>query len=221
MMAHLKKIAAAVAAVFGLGVGHAAVTVIPTGDTAFVNESIGTTLNGTSIAFPTSGDPSLVFGPGDEPDLSAAAAILGDWLGTPPTLNMATGWSATETTVPSSWTVGTEIALVYEFEVTQSLTDVIASVGVDNGVFVWIDGVFVGGQMQPGTAIPGEYMFDLGSLGVGTHYLAFLLEDHGGATGFDLEVTAEVGQEVPLPFGALLFGTGLVAFRLKRAKRQA
>lgn len=210
----VKSVAACAAATFGFA--HAAV-IIPAGDTAYVNQSIGNLLDGTSAAFPTASDPSQTFGPTQAPDLSAAASVLGGWLGTPPDFSTGTGWSMGEVAVPTFWTVGTEIALVYEFTTAMNYVNVMASIGVDNGVFVWLDGNFIGGRMDPGGAPAGEYQFDLGSLSIGTHYLAILLEDHGGATGFNLAVNGDVDMNpIPVPMGAVLFATGLAFFGLRR-----
>ncbi|MEM9810465.1 MAG: VPLPA-CTERM sorting domain-containing protein [Pseudomonadota bacterium] len=213
-----KAVAASAAALIGFA---NAATLIPQGDTAFVNQSIGTALNGTdpNNAFPTIGDPLLSFGPSDAPDLSAATSILGDWLDVPPNFATGSGWSATEVAAPTNWTVGTEIAMVYAFDAAEDFTNAVASIGVDNGVFVWLNGSFIGGELAPGGAPVGEYSFSLGDIGMGTHYLAVLLEDHGGATGFNLEVTADAVRDmdpIPLPAGAVLFASGLALLRRGR-----
>ncbi len=172
----------------------AQVTIVTTDDPAFVNDQIGTLLNGTSSVngkphFPVSGDPAQNFGPGEAPDLSAAAAVLGDWLDPVSPDFSAPGWS--QISSPTiNWAVNTEIALAYAFEV-QAITGLVAEVGVDNGVYVWLNGEFIGGRMRPGFAVPGEHTFDLGDLPAGSHHVQFILEDHGTTNGFDLKLVAD------------------------------
>ena len=55
----------------------------------YYNDSLGTILDGTAPEFPLpyfsgGGDPDIY--PADEPDLTAAAAVLGDWLAPNPVL---------------------------------------------------------------------------------------------------------------------------------------
>jgi hypothetical protein len=67
----------------------------------------------------------------------------------------------------------------------------VAEFGVDNGMFVWLDGEFIGGALRPGGVVLGEHTFNLGDLGAGTHYLQLLLEDHGLTNGFAVRKTAD------------------------------
>ena len=195
-----------------------AVQLVTTLDPGFYNNSIGTLLNGTSSAFPILGDPSLDFGPGDAPDLSAAASVLGGWLNPVPDLENGF-WSEDPISVPNSWTAGTEVAVVYVFE-TGGIEDLVGRFGVDNGIFVWLDGVFIGGALRPGGVSLGEHTFNLGDLEPGTHYLQLLLEDHGAASGYAVDISAEVflpppppppPSQNPAPGALLLFAAGLAA----------
>ena len=161
----------------------------------FYNQAIGTALNGSSPLFPTSGDPTI--DPAPEPDVSPAAAILGDWLGSPNALNG--NWTGPQN-IPSGWTIGTETAIVYPFEATQGLTDFLIEVGVDNGAFVWLDGVYLGGKLSPGGVVLGELTLSVASVAPGLHFLQVLREDHGGNSGFSIRVTAE-------PSGPLVYCT--------------
>ncbi|MDJ0847119.1 MAG: hypothetical protein QNK04_01930 [Myxococcota bacterium] len=103
------------------------------------------------------------------------------------------------------------MAIVYEFQAA-ALEEWEASFGSDNGIYVWLDGVFQGGAIAQGGASLGEHVFDLGTPGEGTHYLQVLLEDHGGRTGYAVSVTS-----VPEPGSATLFVLGLIG--LARAAR--
>jgi len=175
------------------------------------NSGIGTALNGTDPFFvsPGGGDPTVVLGTGEQPDLSAAATELGDWLSNPaaPT---GTGWSAGPVSIPATWTVETETAIIYEIDGgATGLTGVTASIGVDNGILAWLDGNFLGGAQRPGGAFAGEYTFVLGDLAAGKSYFQLLREDHGGGTGFRISVTGETAAPVPLPAAGVLLLAGL------------
>jgi hypothetical protein len=97
-----------------------------------------------------------------------------------------------------------------------------AAFGVDNGLFVWLNGVFLGGRLDPGGAIPGEYVFDLGTLAPGNSYLQVLREDHGRSTGWIVSVTGEVAPDpsvIPLPAPAVLLLGGLAALAAAARRR--
>src|SRR5690606_33314860 len=122
-----------IAALTALTVSTAAnaVVLVQTSDSGFYNNSIGTSLNGTnggeSGPFPVSNDSNLTFA--TAPDLSAASSELGNWLTDP--LNLNSNWSFLAS-IPNSWTPGTEVAVMYQFN-TLGATNVVASFGVDNG----------------------------------------------------------------------------------------
>jgi hypothetical protein len=188
---------------------NAAVVLVETSDPGFLNESLGTILNDTSAAFPGAvGDPNLDFP--IAPDLSAAAGILGGWLNQPIPDLSAPGWSTTLVTVPSSWQVETEIAFVYPF-VSGGITNLVGEFGVDNGIFVWLDGNYVGGALRRGGVFLGEHTFILGDLDAGSHFLQVLLEDHGSVNGFQVLITADevLPPIVPIPAAVWLFGSAL------------
>lgn len=188
-----------------------AVLLVQTSDSGFYNNSIGTVLNGTNGGetgpFPVSNDSNLDFS--TAPDLSAANTALGNWLTDP--LNLNANWSFLAS-IPNTWTVGTEVAVVYQFN-TLGATNVVASFGVDNGIFAWLDGSYIGGARRAGGVIPGEHVFTVGDLAAGTHFLQLLLEDHGSTNGYAVEITADTfvpGPPVPVPPAVWLFGSGLL-----------
>lgn len=193
----------------GAGTAHADV-LIDNATTGYYNAGIGTLLNGTSSAFPTNTDPVLNFN--TAPDLSAAATQLGDWLAPNPTLTTpGATWSASPMAIPSTWTVGTETAILYTLGGPNvALQNVVVSIGVDNGVFAWLDGVFLGGFLRPGGASPGEHVFNLGNLSAGTHRLQILREDHGGLTGWTILANG-TPVVVPEPSSVALSLIGMAA----------
>ena len=206
-----------------------AVTLIDGSTTGAYNASLGTILDYGASCLPTpnqfplansaSGDPSLTITLA--PDLSAASAALGNWLGNTITPS-GTGWSGGPVAIPASWAVNTETAIIYQFSVTPGVDNLVtASFGVDNGIFLWLDGTFIGGELRPGGASPGEHVFGLGSLSGGTHYLQVLREDHGGGTGYVVSVTGAPGAAVPEPGTLAILGVGLAGLGIAQRRRPA
>jgi hypothetical protein len=204
-----------------------AATVIDNSTPGNYNIGIGTVLNGTNLVppgltymfpydyqsapgvnpTPFGQDPLLVIT--TPPDLTAAAAALGNWLTTP--LTPGGTWGGIQP-IPSSWAVNTETAVIYGF--SGALQNVVASFGIDNGIFVWLDGVFIGGNLSPGGSTLGEHTFNLGNLSAGNHFLQLLREDHGAVADFDILVTttsrpSDIGPVVPIPGALILLLSGL------------
>jgi hypothetical protein len=205
----------------GLAVQASAVVLVQTSDPGFYNNQIGTVLNGTNGGetgpFPVSNDSNLDFG--SEPDLSAAGAALGNWLTDP--LHLNANWSFLSS-IPNSWQVGTEVAVIYQFD-TLEATNVVARFGVDNRIFVWLDGAYIGGARRGGGVSLGEHTFALGDLTAGTHFLQLLLEDHGTTNGYAVEITADTftpgPPPVPEPFAVALRAAGGLALAGRASRR--
>lgn len=171
----------------------AAIILVQTSDPGFYNNNLGTVLNlsntGTDTCaepFPVSNDCSTTYP--TAPDLSAASSILGNWLTDP--FNLNSNWSSSPISIPNSWTPGTEVAVIYQFD-TLGATNVRASFGVDNGIFLWLNGDYLFGARGPGSVVPGEYMQTIGDLPAGTHFLQILLEDHGSVDGYNVVIEAD------------------------------
>jgi hypothetical protein len=203
-----------------------ALILVQTSDSGYYNDSLGTILNNTNGGntstgyFPTSNDSNVNFPVA--PDLSAASVLLGNWLSDP--LNLNSNWSF-EAAIPNSWTAGTEVAVMYQFD-TLGATNVVASFGVDNGIYVWLDSTYLGGARSAGGVSLGEHVFNVGDLTAGTHFLQILLEDHGSASGYAVEITADTfipgpppGGTVPEPATLALLGIGIAGIGYQRRKK--
>lgn len=157
---------------------------------AWINASLGRRLDGTGPQFPTpeKDDPTLQFA--TAPDLSPVAALLGPWLDArrPPDTSR---WVEAPRGV-TEWAPNDELAAVYPFTLDQPAR-LVARFGVDNGVFVWLDGHYLFGAIGPGAAYDGEYTVDFGVVAAGTHHLQLLLEDHGVICGFRMDVQSVPG----------------------------
>lgn len=204
-----------------LSMGTHAVVLVETSDAGFYNNSIGTVLNGTnggeSGPFPVSNDANLTFA--SAPDLSAANGALGDWLANPASLNG--NWTF-ESSIPNSWTPGHEVAVIYRFD-TLGATNVVARFGVDNGIFAWLDGDYLFGARAAGGVGLYEYTLNLGDLVAGTYYLQLLLEDHGAANGYAVNITADsfIPGPAPAPEPGMLalLGLGLAGCAISARRR--
>jgi len=132
------------------------------------------------------------------------------------------GTWASSLNIPNNWAVNSEVAIVYDFDLLE-LTDIHIDFGVDNGIYVWLDGTYVFGAMAPGGASINEYDLDLTALSAGSHSLQILLEDHGGATGYQIAVDAVTSTAVvpvPEPGSMGLIGLGLLGLMGSRRLRR-
>lgn len=159
------------------------------------------------------GDPTIELA--GDPGFAFTTEFGADWLGGDYTGGT---WSAPGTGIPSTWAVNTETAIVYDFFLG-SLSDLTIDVGVDNGIVLWFDGAFLFGATRSGGANLNEYDINLSGISAGNHSLQILRADHGGSTGFAIEVNSEAVQ-VPEPATLGLIGLGLVGIAATRRRKQ-
>ncbi|AFY65674.1 PEP-CTERM sorting domain-containing protein [Geitlerinema sp. PCC 7407] len=209
--------------------GAQAAQLINNGSQGYYNSSLGDLYPGNpgdplAAYFPgpnvSTGDPTATFAVA--PDLSGVAA-LGSWLSDPVNALTNVAWSGLQS-IPLTWAVNSETAILYEIDGgPKGIDNLIGRFGVDNGIFVWVNGVYKFGATAAGGAPVGEYApIALGSLGAGKNYIQILRADHGGGTGYDVSITGDL-RPVPEPgtLGALAVagGLGLLASKKRSADR--
>ena len=98
------------------------------------------------------GDPTIVLGADPALDFSLFSTFGNDWLGG----DYSGGtWSSGPVAIPTTWTVNTETAIVYDLNLATA-SNLHIDLGVDNGIIVWLDGIFVFGATRAGGASGGS-----------------------------------------------------------------
>lgn len=101
-----------------------------------------------------------------------------------------------------------------------NLASITWDLGVDNGYKLYMNGTLVSSANAEGFTSRWEYSGAFGGLLVpGVNVLAVALEDHGGLTAFDMQVSGDRAvTSAPEPASALLLLTALAGARLARRR---
>jgi hypothetical protein len=151
-------------------------------------------------------------------DATAATTFGGDTTGWTSTSYDDSGWSEGATLFGNAdYGIGapaTEWAAEYDPKVRKTIdagagiNGAMLDIAIDNGYDLYLDGVLLDSQNAEGYTYRWEYSVALGNLSAGLHTIALQLEDHGGITGFDAQLT---GEPVPEPASVAVLGLGAVA----------
>lgn len=93
--------------------------------------------------------------------------------------------------------------------------------GVDNGYSLYVNGQMISSGNAEGYTYRWEYGGTFGnSLHSGINFIAVALEDHGGLTAFDMQISAAVAP-VPEPetYAMMLAGLGLLGMMARRRRQ--
>lgn len=125
--------------------------------------------------------------------------------------DFATFWAADGSNGDDLW-VRTSLDLT-----DVNLSTVLWSLGVDNGFKLYANGTLITAANAEGYTFRWEYTGDFGNtLEQRTNVLAVALEDHGGLTAFDMEITGNLlpitSTPVPEPATGAVLAIGLISF---------
>ena len=96
------------------------------------------------------------------------------------------------------------------------------NLGVDNGYDFYVNGIHVSGANAEGYTNRWEYTFTIPAADfvIGNNVIAIQLEDHGGATAFDMMMTGPDCSRLPEPGTVALFIAGLTGGFVARRRRR-
>ncbi len=171
-------------------------TLIDDFSTGYYNENLGDIYPGNPNRILASyflgpnqstGDPSTRFSIG--PNLITVTQ-LGNWLFNPEAALKNGFWNKLPT-IPKTWSANNETAIVYEVDGGKyGINSLTGNFGVDNGIFVWVNGVYKFGATDVGTADAYEYgNIPLGNLKSGKNYIQVVRADHGVSNGYTVKIT--------------------------------
>ncbi len=124
----------------------------------------------------------------------------------------ATYWPASGSTADDLWIRRT--VDFTGFDISTAHWDL----GVDNGYKLYVNGTLLSAHNAEGFTSRWEYGGGFGAtLHSGVNFVALALEDHGGATAFDMRITAAPVPE-PETYAMMLAGLGVMGAVARRRK---
>jgi hypothetical protein len=91
---------------------------------------------------------------------------------------------------------------------------------VDNGYKLYVNGALISQANAEGFTSRWEYTGSFPALNPGLNFIALALEDHGGQTAFDMQITAGTAV-IPLPAAGWLLLGGLALLGCQGRRRSA
>ena len=98
------------------------------------------------------------------------------------------------------------------------LSSISWNLGVDNGFKLYLNGALISSANEEGYTFKWEYSGAFPAVLSGTNIVAVALEDHGGLTAFDMQVTGNAVPDVASTLTLLLTGLGVLGVGYNRSR---